>query len=1388
MVLCFGGSNKAEDAARMDELKKNANDTIVEHRMELDELYQKLNANPTTGHTEEFAQQRLHEDGKNKLTPPPSTPWYVKLFVELFSLFPSLLWAGGILCMIAFALRAELDNLYLGVVLFAVVVITGLFSFYQNQKSDNMMAAFKNLLPPQVKVKRVNKEGKSEIKEVEAENIVRGDIIVLVGGDAIPADIRIIQCSDDMAVDNASITGESLPIKRKAVTTDDDPLETKNLCFFGTQVPEGSCEGIVIQVGDNTFLGRIAALALGTDSKQTPINIEIEHFIHIISAIAIFLGVTFFLIGQFVVQAEPITNLVFVIGIIVANVPEGLLATVTVALTLTATKMVKKKVLVKNLEGVETLGSTSCICSDKTGTLTKNDMTVVQIVYGGPNGFETFDCRSSFTNGRETHDPSSAAFQRLQRCGTLCNKATFKPESKFDEDGKAKPFRMGVLQGDGTIIDEVVWKTVGNASEGAMIKFCHEFRDIEDYRATNPVVIEIPFNSKNKYQAHVHKLEDGSRAVLMKGAPERIIDRCTEAFINGEVVDFPEDAKNVVKKLQDHMSENGLRVLGFCERVLPTDKYPDNYEYISNMDDYETSNFPIGDFFEEKNREALVQADALDPSKLKPFHPNAKEGMVFLGLMALIDPPRDAVPGAVALCKTAGIKVIMVTGDHPKTAAAIAKSVGILWGDTREDIMRKNAEKARPDGSIGLMAGDPGYMDPDDAEAIVVPGPKISADMPQERWDEILMHPQIVFARTSPQQKLVIVENNQRLGHIVAVTGDGVNDSPALKKGDIGVAMGIAGSDVSKNAADMILLDDNFASIVSGVEEGRLIFDNLKKSICYTLTSNIPEITPFLCFVTLSTPLPLPTILILAIDLGTDLVPAISMAYEEAEADIMKRPPRNSKVDRLVTKKLIFLAYLQIGIMQATAGFYTWLVVLNDYGYPPHILPGIDRGEMFGRQVLFCRFSGGQYVNKDGEIDPTRDPSEVPPSVEYPLWDRGDGGYIIDCEYSATNLIGPGGENCGTNCQEAESTEYFDVDNFEPTTGEAATGDARLNSLESMLALMADDYFPYIPWRGRMSPFWKNQWLYWDTDDLETLGGAYGGAEPITYFRFQLNGLYSIGLADPDFSQDGGSDILISDDALEAAESGTEAWQANQDTDPVVSWYRTLLGGQGANEQPIVDNYEHDQQYEDAVFCNGFPGATHPLTTACQTVYDNMELFMPAFCEDECSLACSLARTATDDIIGLQADGTPYRYGDDVSDAQVCMNIASRMTALEALRHSQGAFFVSIVVVQWADLLICKTRWLSIRSQGMKNSTLNFGLFFETALAAWLCYCLPIHVLGTRNLRLTHWFPGIPFSIMIFVYDETRKFLMRVTSPETVDAATGQVIRVKGWLERNTYY
>lgn len=872
---------KGGKKAKMDDLKKELE--MTEHKSELSDLLSLLESNTTTGLTAAIVARNLARDGPNALTPPKQTPEWVKFLKQLFGGFAMLLWIGAVLCFFAYGIRTVReedpgkDELYLGIVLTAVVVITGCFSYYQESKSSKIMESFKKMVPQGANVLRDGKR-----IDINATECVVGDIVYVKFGDRIPADLRVIEARG-FKVDNSSLTGESEPQSRGPDCSSDNPLETRNLAFFSTNAVEGTAIGIVVKTGDNTVMGRIANLASGLGSGKTPIAIELEHFIHIITGVAVFLGVTFLIISL-AMDYHWLEAIIFLIGIIVANVPEGLLATVTVCLTLTAKKMAAKNCLVKHLEAVETLGSTSVICSDKTGTLTQNRMTVAHMWFDNT----IIEADTTEDQSGVAHTKTSITWMGLSRIGALCNRAEFKEN-----------------QEDVQILKK---ECNGDASETAILKFVElSVGDVKGMRNRNKKVLEIPFNSTNKYQVSIHETEDPNDnryLLVMKGAPERILDRCSTILMNGEEKPLDKEMIESYNSAYDELGGLGERVLGFCHFYLSAEEFPPGFQFDAEGDE---PNFPL-------------------------------TGLCFVGLMSMIDPPRAAVPDAVSKCRSAGIKVIMVTGDHPITAKAIAKGVGIIseGNETKEDIA------ARLNIPVEEVADG-------EAHAAVIHGSKLK-DMNADDVREILRnHSEIVFARTSPQQKLIIVEGCQKLGSIVAVTGDGVNDSPALKKADIGVAMGIAGSDVSKQAADMILLDDNFASIVTGVEEGRLIFDNLKKSIAYTLTSNIPEISPFLMFILLSIPLPLGTVTILCIDLGTDLVPAISLAYEKAETDIMKRQPRCPVRDKLVNERLISLAYGQIGMIQAISGFFTYFVIMGENGFRPGFLIGI-RGEWDNRK------------------------------------------------------------------------------------------------------------------------------------------------------------------------------------------------------------------------------------------------------------------------------------------------------------------------------------------------------------------------------------------------------------------------------------------------------
>jgi len=1315
----------------------------------------------------------------NELTKAGEKPEWLKFLEELTGFFALLLWFGAVLCIIGYFLRYEADNLALGIVLATVVLVTGIFSYSQNSQAASLMSSFEKLLREEILVltdQRPTLAGKD--KEVDswvkynchnsslhfdAKYLVPGDVVYLNQGKKIPADIRLLS-GDGFGVDNSPLTGEPDVLERSRLNTETDPKEATNMVFFGTDAKNKSAVGVVVRTGDETFIGKIAQLTEGTANEDTPINKEIHHFISIVSAVAIFLGITFFIIG-FALGTDPITNLVFMIGIIVANVPEGLLATVTVSLSLTASAMFNKNVLVKNMESVETLGSTTCICSDKTGTLTQNRMTCAEVV------FDKTIYRTDFVDpGADRFEDLSAVCEKsaswMEFYDALClnTTATFTGEGQYTGD-RVTPF---FTKRSPTALPVVAWNGIdGDASEAAMIKLA-QYMSPDAYKPSSgplPVVTTddpssvkyctagpygtdlvakrrsiypnrgsvnpasakgvIPFNSTNKYHVNITNMtpvgssEPSRYCVWMKGAPDRVLGRCDRMVKDGKTVDLSESDRKDIDNRLDRLMRKGRRVLAFAKYDMTpeeTPAFPKDRSQEADKDgvpphpfDGSAMNFPMGEDKDTDVHRAIEArlSEGDDPEVLADFRKHAHKKLVFVGMVALIDPPRPAVPDAVLSCQRAGIRVVMVTGDHPTTASAIARMVNIFTTDRPKTLgwrMVKGKPALRPDGGDFIVDPDPARYDLKawfdegkkvdlvEENAIVVPGwciPAASTEELRPFWSFIFNHTQIVFARTSPSQKLQIVKAFQELEkEVVAVTGDGVNDAPALKKADIGVAMGIAGTDVTKGAADMILLDDNFASIFRGVEEGRLIFDNLKKSIAYTLSSNIPEIAPFLCFITIQTPLPLSTVLILFIDLGTDMVPAISMAWEAKEADIMRRPPRDSLVDRLVTKKLVSFAYLQIGVIQAAAGFFTWIVVMNDYGFAPHTLPGLGANDNFAKQVMYCKLNGGVWRNLDGVAYSASTDAQDAINAGFLFWDPSIHGSIEQCDFPSRNFVG----------ELTAPTNTFDVEN--PASYVDYTGRLPVNTRESILALKDAGFVEYTPWRSRTSPFWRDAWLAWDYKE-DGVPGAGPSVTDLVFFTIQQPGTWVI--------------------------------------DP------TSQTGDAAVGSNLADNLVRQAIGSDKTFSR----ATFVPPPVSETL-------------DPVSLARQTA------------------------DGSYIVNVASRMIQREALQHAQCAYFVSIVVVQWADLLICKTRWLSIYHQRMRNPAMNFGLVLETLLAAFLCYTPGLEVIFVRPLRFTHWLPAAPFSVVIFLYDEIRKSIMRSTS---VARRQGQqVIMEYGWLARNTYY
>lgn len=884
----------------------------LDHMIPLEELCQKLNTHTEYGLTEEEANRLYLEVGPNALTPPKVVPEYIKFIKCLFHGFATLLWGCALLCFVLCGVSLLTEGVtggseWLGLIITLICIFSGIAAYVQETKTTKVMESFKKMVPTFATVIR----GKNKLR-LPTENLVPGDLVEIKIGDKIPADIRIISCHE-LRVEVSSITGESEPVLRANYPTDENPLESANMAFFSSFAVSGNGVGIVIATGDQTMIGRLAGLTAQLEKCETPIAKEIRHFVQIIVTIAIFSGVLFFGLSL-MIDSNVIKAATYLLGIVIANVPEVLLVTVTTSLTLTAQKMANKNCLIKNLEAVETLGSTSTICSDKTGTLTQNKMSVSNLWVGHTRYNFPPDRRLGL---ERTLIIEKSDFQRLLKSATLCLRAEFITEAVL-----LKP------------VEER--EVIGDASETAILRFCEHLHSTEEFRNMHPKVAEIPFSSATKFYMSIHKVHDGYLMIL-KGAPEVILDKCkTILTAEGETKNMTPHDYAICRRACSEFGYLGERVLAYCDLRLSQDTYGPDYKF--HTESPKEYNFPTKDYR-------------------------------FVGLISLIDPPRPAVPDAVGKCRTAGIKVIMVTGDHPVTAMAIAKKVGIISEGHMVAFKREVLEgevKTELKKTVSII-GDIDKLD-NDIRAIIVTGVELR-NMDSNELDNIIKkNDEIVFARTSPQQKLLIVESCQRLGEIVAVTGDGVNDSPALRKADIGVAMGISGSDVAKDAADMILMDDNFASIVTGIEEGRLIFDNLKKSIVYTLTSTVPEMLPMLSSILFAIPLPLILEMILCIDIGTDLLPAIALAYEKPESDIMQRAPRNPQYDRLVNKRLISLAYGQIGMTQSLAGFFTYFLILMLNGFLPDRLYGL-RFEWEDKSINDLQDSYGQTWTYDTRMD-----------------------------------------------------------------------------------------------------------------------------------------------------------------------------------------------------------------------------------------------------------------------------------------------------------------------------------------------------------------------------------------------------------------------------------
>ena len=747
------------------------------------------------------AARRLVEFGPNHVEEVAREHLLLGFAREFTHFFAIILWIGAALAFLAEHFDPGQGMARLGVAIVGVIIVNGVFSFWQEYKAEQAVAALRQLLPQKVQALRGG-----QAMELLASDLVPGDVVLLEEGTLVPADCRLIEAFA-LRVNTATVTGESLPKARTIeLSTEDSPLYAKNVVLAGTSVVSGQARAVVYATGMRTEFGRIAHLTQTAGEASSPLQREIARLSRIVAALATGMGVALFFVGQ-AMGLPTWENLLFAIGIIVANVPEGLLPTVTLSLAMATQRMAKRNALVRHLPAVEALGSTTTICCDKTGTLTQNRMSVQRLWLGG--GF--VDVGDLAKQARLTED-NRELFVNAALCHNL------------------------------KIVDR---KLLGDPMEVALASIG---RQVVGELADHQRIDEIPFDTDRKRMSVLSEAPQG-RMLYCKGAPETVLAACDFVQFDAGITPLDPVARTRLLAAQRQMAEAGLRVLAFAHCAV------------------------------------------------KDGMPSEERGMILSGLVGLEDPPRPEVADAVGRCATAGIRIIMVTGDHPQTALAIARQIGMVKTES----------------------------------PVVISGDQLRSISPAQ-LQLALDAKEIIFARVAAEQKMLIVQALQKKGEIVAVTGDGVNDAPALKTADIGIAMGIAGTDVAKEAADLILLDDNFASIVAAIEEGRAVFDNIRKFLTYILSSNIPELVPYLAFVLFRIPLPLTIIQILAVDLGTDMLPALALGAEKPDPAVMQRPPR-ARNERLLSWGLLARAYLFLGVLEAAAAMVVFFVVLNAAGW-----------------------------------------------------------------------------------------------------------------------------------------------------------------------------------------------------------------------------------------------------------------------------------------------------------------------------------------------------------------------------------------------------------------------------------------------------------------------
>jgi len=816
-----------------------------------------------TGLSDKEAADRIKLDGPNLIKPKKHHHWIINFFEEFKDLMVIILLVAALL---AFIGGESAD----GAVILFIVVLNATIGFIQKYKAEKAIAALNKMIAPKARVLRNGKE-----MEIAATDVVRGDIMILREGDQIVADAVLYE-ANELEAQESALTGESTPVQKFTYDipqTNDTAADKENMVYMGTSITHGNGMAIVCATGMATQFGRIAQLTTETKKDLSPLERELNLIGLFVGKIALAVAAILLAIGIFIQGKQPIETLLFAAAVAVAAVPEGLPATITIALAIGVQRLARKNAIIKQLSSVETLGATTVICSDKTGTLTKNEMTVKKIYFdrydvtvqgvgykpvgsihiklnnkpyitiGHQSGTlqDYENQRKSLHELRQNKPELHQALETLMTIAGLCNNANLQRENEE-------------------------WQVFGDPTEGAILTVVEKSGfDLLEIRDRYRKIHEIAFDSSRKRMSViVEDKENGKYFVFTKGAPGSIIDICDRVIINNREIKFDKEFKQKFYQKNEAMASSALRGLAFAMRELSP-----------------------------AETKTLKRGLNLNLNKN-----NLEQNLIFIGLMGMIDPPRPEVKAAVKLAHSAGIRTFIITGDHGLTAEAIARQLNLI-GQKKHIILTGEKLNSLSDESLGK----------------------------QLRNHDL----DIIFARVSPQHKLRIVKLLKEQGEIVAVTGDGVNDAPALKRADIGIAMGIAGTDVSKEAANMVLADDSYSTIVTAIKEGRTIYDNLKKFIFYIFSCNFAELLTVFSALILKLPPPLSAILILCVDLGTDVLPAVALGVEPSEPDIMNKLPRAPKT-KIINRRFSY-RFIYLGIVMGIIVMSVYILTLYRYGW-----------------------------------------------------------------------------------------------------------------------------------------------------------------------------------------------------------------------------------------------------------------------------------------------------------------------------------------------------------------------------------------------------------------------------------------------------------------------